>query len=209
MFTEILWDFDGTLFDTYPSTVDTLLRALEDKDIREDYDQMMVRIRESAGDAVKYYKNLYHLGEDFEERLEQYYRGLDRSRINLFPQAAEMIKAVHDSGRRNYLYTHRGYSAIQYLEERNLIDCFQDCITREDGFPRKPIPDAIRYLIEKHKLDMSKSLMVGDREMDMLAAKNAGVMACFFDPYTSEKSETADYHIHALEELKSIIGLTE
>jgi phosphoglycolate phosphatase-like HAD superfamily hydrolase len=30
MFAEILWDFDGTLFDTYPSTVDTLLRALEE-----------------------------------------------------------------------------------------------------------------------------------------------------------------------------------
>ena len=36
MFTDILWDFDGTLFDTYPGLVDTMLRALSDEGIREE-----------------------------------------------------------------------------------------------------------------------------------------------------------------------------
>lgn len=207
MFTGILWDFDGTLFDTYPGTVQTLLRALRDEGIQEDYDEAMARMHASISEALGYYIEKYGLGKPFEEKLSRYRRETVKENIGLFPHAADMIRAVYVAGRRNFLYTHRGDSAIEYLEMHGLIDCFQDCITYEDGFPMKPDPAAILYLIGKHKLDKDKSLMVGDRDIDMLAAKNAGITGCFFDPGADAASPSADYHIRSLDELYSIIGL--
>ena len=122
------------------------------------------------------------------------------------PTRAEVIKAINRSGKRNYLYTHRGDSAIEYLEDRDLIDYFQDCITREDGFPNKPNPEAILYLMDKHKIPKLQALMVGDREIDILAADNAGIKSCFFHPDTPEDSQSADYNIRSLEQIAPIIA---
>lgn len=46
------------------------------------------------------------------------------------------------------------------------------------GFPKKPAPDAARYLAEKYKAEGSSALYVGDSAVDMQTAKNAGIDAC-------------------------------
>lgn len=207
MFTDILWDFDGTLFDTYPGIVDSMLRALRDEGIEEAFDDVMLKMRESVSDAIDHFREKYRLAKSFDDSFDRYHRQIVRENVKLFPHVADVIRAVDGSGRRNYLYTHRGYSAMEYLEMHGLIDCFQDCITREDDFPMKPNPEAILYLIGKHKLDRTKTLMVGDREIDMLAARNAGIMPCFFDPGAKMDSPNADYRIRSMAELAPIIGI--
>jgi len=207
MFTDILWDFDGTLFDTYPGIVDTMLRALSDEGIREDYGEVMARMRESVSGALEHYRKRYYLGDHFLTRYDRYHRSMDRWGVDLFPYAAEALKAIHRSGRRNYLYTHRGHSALDYLTERDLIEYFTDYITHEEGFPTKPSPDAILHLIGKHKIDKGKAIMIGDREIDILAAKNAGIRGCFFFPDDSVTCESADFTIRSLREVAPIVGI--
>ncbi|NMV11770.1 HAD-IA family hydrolase, partial [Vibrio parahaemolyticus] len=44
-----------------------------------------------------------------------------------------------------------------------------------DAFPeKKPNPVALNWLMEKHQIQPSEMLMVGDSKHDILAAKNAG-----------------------------------
>jgi HAD superfamily hydrolase (TIGR01509 family) len=207
MFTDILWDFDGTLFDTYPGFADALLRALSDEGIQADYAEVMELLRVSVSVAIEHYRERYRLGDPFLERFDLYHREWNRSGVRMFPHAAEIIQAVHASGRRSFLYTHRGYSAMEYLEEQGLIDCFQDCITHEDGFPPKPSPEAILYLIGKHNIVREQALMVGDREIDILAAQNAGIQGCFFHPDPTVVCGKADYTIRSLDALAPIIGI--
>jgi HAD superfamily hydrolase (TIGR01549 family) len=206
MFTDILWDFDGTLFNTYPGITDTLVRALSDEGIQEKYSEVMAHLRDSVAGAIDYYTKAYRLGDTLAERFHRYNQAVDRTQVRMYPYAADVIKAIHRSGKRNYLYTHRGDSAIEYLEERDLIDYFQDCITREDGFPDKPNPEAILYLLDKHKITKSQALMVGDREIDILAAENAEIKSCFFHPDTPEERKSADYNIRSLEQIAPIIA---
>lgn len=207
MFTDILWDFDGTLFDTYPGIADTMLRALADEGIREDYEEVMALMRESVSGTLAHYRKQYHLDDSFLERYDRYHRAVDRWGVQLFPHAADVIKAIHRSGKRNYLYTHRGHSALDYLKERDLIDCFTDYITHEEGFPAKPSPDAILHLIDTHAIRKENALMVGDRQIDILAAQNAGIRGCFFFPDESVVCETADYTVRSLDKIAPIIGI--
>ena len=206
MYTDILWDFDGTLFDTYPGFVDALLQALSDEGIQAGYAEAMSLLRVSVADALDHYARNYRLGKAFTERFHRYHQAMDRSQVRSFPYAADVIRAIHKSGKRNYLYTHRGYSAMEYLEEHDLIDYFQDCITREDDFPPKPSPEAILYLIDKHKIIKSQALMVGDRKIDILAAENAGIKSCYFHPGAPEECKSADYNIRSLTEVAPIIS---
>ena len=59
---------------------------------------------------------------------------------------------------------------------------FADAVTADDGFPQKPAPDALRFLMRKHGLDGRACVMVGDRDIDLDAGKNAGMATCLFDP---------------------------
>jgi phosphoglycolate phosphatase-like HAD superfamily hydrolase len=47
--------------------------------------------------------------------------------------------------------------------------------------------------------------MIGDRDLDILAAKNAGIHACYFTD-SSEKSNIADFTINSFQQLYSIIS---
>ena len=108
-----------------------------------------------------------------------------------FENTCRTLKAIFDSGNKNFLYTHRGNSVYYYLKEYKLYDYFTDFVTSHDGFPSKPAPDAILHLIKKHNLNPAETLMSGDREIDVMAGKNAGVYGCLFSK--SERETKADF----------------
>lgn len=70
--------------------------------------------------------------------------------VKPFTGVESICKDIYLSGRSNYLYIHRGLSAIDYLKVHNLYEYFSDFITRENNFKRKPDPEALLYLIDKH-----------------------------------------------------------
>jgi phosphoglycolate phosphatase-like HAD superfamily hydrolase len=57
------------------------------------------------------------------------------------------------------------------------------------NFPSKPAPDAVNYICDTYGLDRSETVMIGDREIDVLSGKNAGCFGCLFTK--KEKPETA------------------
>ncbi len=56
-----------------------------------------------------------------------------------------------------------------------LLDIFI-CIADDPTHPdRKPNPGLLRAAADKHRLDLSRSWMIGDRESDVKTGQNAGV----------------------------------
>ena len=70
------------------------------------------------------------------------------------------------------------------LEETGLAPFFEEVVSVADGFPRKPAPDGLDYLVDKYGLDRRRTYYVGDRDVDARCAKNAGVGSILLDgPY--------------------------
>ena len=115
--------------------------------------------------------------------------------------AAEALREIVRQGGRNYLFTHRGPSALRCLKDDGLADCFTDHVIRPDGFPAKPAPDALMYLMEKHGVNQQSAVMVGDRQLDLDAGKNAGIETVLFDPDGYYKDATPDVRIAKLTDL--------
>ena len=98
-----------------------------------------------------------------------------------------------------------GIVAAYYLAKAGLTNYFTEVTSCGTTFARKPAPAGNQYLIEKHGLDKARTLAIGDRELDVLAAKNAGIHACLFS--REKKTSLAEYQICGFEELYGLLGL--
>lgn len=65
------------------------------------------------------------------------------------------------------MYTHKGIHANDILEHAGILKYFKEVVTSKNGFPRKPAPDGVNYLVEKYHLDVNSTFYVGDRNLDM------------------------------------------
>jgi len=203
-FTDLIWDFDGTLFDSYPHILSAYLKALADFNKELDSGELMARLKISLEEAHKY------TGADKElrERFKEY-----ESDITLEPTAkpipgiSELLKKACALGIRNYIYTHRSRSALTYLENAGILGCFTECVTNEDTghFAWKPKPDTINYIVEKHGIDRSRCAMVGDREIDVQSGVNAGCEGILFMPTSRTEPSVAKYRADSISELCEII----
>ena len=181
LISDIIWDFDGTLFDTYPETVNAFNRALKDNGIDETSENILNYVKISEGCAVKHFRELYGLGDTFIDKLNHYKNNTEYEMIRPFSFAAEVCKKFVTLGGRNYIITHRGDSTLKLLQYHGMQHYFTEIITKKYGFKRKPDPEAFQFLIEKYKINKSTALVIGDRECEILGAKGVGIKVCLFN----------------------------
>ena len=144
-----IWDFDGTLMDTYPVTfVSYLQRALRDFGHEVSDAEIMKQMLVDVPSAIRYYSELYDLPQLHERYI--FYR--DQGPIappTVFPQLKEVLARIRQIGGVNCIYTHRRASIYPFLELGGLRDAFAEVITPDDvpPFALKPAPDTVRRAI--------------------------------------------------------------
>lgn len=205
-FNHIIWDFDGTLFNSYPVMAGAFIDALSKRGIAEPVNTILSFMKISMGDAVNHYKEKYQLGDDFFEHYDVLRKNAEIENTKPFDGVAELCDMIYKRGGKNYLLTHRGESAIYFLEKYGMNENFAEAITSKQNFPRKPSPEAIIYLMEKYGFQRDEAIMIGDRDIDILSAKNAGIHTCYL-MNENVQSDIAEININCLSELYRIIDI--
>lgn len=176
-----IWDFDGTLFDSYPHSTQALYDTARFYGVNVEYDELSRAIRHSFARAFE----LVGLDSEQLKRFHQL-RGDDAfpPPIVPFPDAGTVLSALSAAGAKHYLYTHSNRRmSVRFLEKFGLDVYFAGYVTADDpGFAMKPSPDAIRYILSHWQIDPSEAVMVGDREIDMRCALGAWVDGMLIDP---------------------------
>ena len=203
-YTDIAWDFDGTLLDTYPSTIRIYEETLSSFGLKVSREELRLNLSISIGYAHKYYAEKYGMDFDvlrkrFAEQMER--NGLCIDEVSVYPGVEKTLKAIKESGRRNHLYTNRNQLALRYLEEFNILQYFDGFVTSENIGKSKPAPDGMYVLFHQYGILPEKMLMVGDRAVDMDAAKAAGADACFYNSNGIAVPEGTDFEIKDMVEL--------
>ena len=87
---------------------------------------------------------------------------------------------------------------------------FIEILTIEDGFQRKPNPEAINYLISKYNMNRNSTYYVGDRKLDIESANNANIKSILFIPKDSyiKPTKKENYIIEDLIEIKNILNVS-
>jgi HAD superfamily hydrolase (TIGR01549 family) len=118
------------------------------------------------------------------------------------PYAKETLAKLKELGYQNIIYTHKGRSTIEILKKIEIASYFYDVITKENGFKRKPDPEGILYILNKYNIEKEEAIYIGDRPLDLLCAKNAGIKSILYSP----KDSPIDFeHPHKIRDLKEII----
>ena len=198
---ELIWDFDGTLFDTYPLMARCLQRALLDEGVPADLAEIRRQMAVSLGTAFAHFS----AGEAVIARYKRYVEQSGPRAVAPFPGAEDVCARVVQQGGHNHLFTHRGASARWYLRESGLDRWFTCVVTDEDRLPRKPAPDGVLRILERSGQPRESFVMIGDREIDILAAHAAGIRACRFAPQAEEVSTEAEYRLREYREFFDVV----
>ena len=186
MYKTFIWDLDGTLLDSYKTIVDGLYDTYKEYGIELNKEEINEHvITYSVSSFIN--KMTGVTGISFDEMKKRYSEiGEEKKKeIRLIPGAKETLKALSDRGDKHYVFTHRGKSTESVLKQLDIYDVFDEIVTSQSGFARKPEPDGINYFVDKYDLDRKNVYYVGDRTIDMDCAKNAGVNGVLFLPYNS------------------------
>ncbi|WP_195454868.1 HAD-IA family hydrolase [Turicibacter sanguinis] len=207
MIKHIIWDFDGTLFDSYPGMVNAFLRALKKYEVEAEYDEVLKLFLNSEKTAVQYYQNQFLLGEELTEVYQDEKSHIDLSNMLPFPYAKEVCQRIKEAGRYNYILTHRGSTTYDILRKNGMVELFTEIVTKDNQFARKPDPEAIYYLLDKYQIHPKEAMIVGDREIETLLGQKAKVKTCFYESGNREPELQADYRVKSLEEVLTILNI--
>ena len=189
--TAYIWDLDGTLLDSYGVITAAAAETAAETGQKDPEDLVYRAVKQ--GSVTAYLKDVSaRSGETF-EKLMEHYRFHTHSHDNLITLtdgAAEALERLRNSGTVHFVYTHRGGSSEPILRRLGILDCFREVVTSEYGLAPKPSGDGVRYLLDKYGLDPRETWYAGDRTLDVLCAKNAGVMALLYLPQGSCVSAT-------------------
>jgi phosphoglycolate phosphatase-like HAD superfamily hydrolase len=193
MIQHVIWDVDGTLFDTYPAIARSFQAAAHTLGAPATYDEVMRLALVSVDHCVTTLCDTYALQPDqLEELFDQHYRTITPEDQPPFVGVEAVCEHIRTRGGLNLIVTHRRRSGLdRLLATHRLADYFTDITSNDDAYPRKPDPAAFVALIKKHQLPRATTLGVGDRDIDILAAQAAGLRAALFG--TNYGASTPDF----------------
>ena len=181
-----IWDMDGTLIDSYGAIVSSLADVARTCGAADSPETILKAVKQ--GSVSGYLRDLSAATGKSTEALYQMYRVTGHAKdheITLIPGAAETLEALQAQKAQHFVYTHRGATTRPLLERLGIAEYFTDVVTSENGFRPKPSGEGVTYLLEKYALDKNKTAYVGDRALDVLCAKDAGVQAILYLPEDS------------------------
>ena len=207
---QLIWDFDGTLYDTYGAIVAAFSTTLYEKFgvvVEADRIYRLVKVdtkycaQEIASETGLNQEKLLCLARD---------AYTDKSGIEQkpFEYVRNVCELVHSIGGANYLVTHRDRESLDaMLLAYDFQSFFKEIISADDGYPPKPSPESFEYIIKKYDLPHNETCGVGDRDLDVLAANSAGISSIYFCQNGSRHTE-ATVNLSSFKELCDLISLT-
>lgn len=212
----ILFDLDGTLIDSTDAIVSTFRHTFgkmehnfqgTDEDIKSligyPLDIMFQELgvpQEIVWDYVDTYKNRY--------------KDIAKQQTELLEFAKEAIELANTFARLSIVTTKTGIYSEQLLEHLELMKYFEFVTGREHVENPKPHPEPIHKTLDKMNIKNTCDIwMVGDTELDLIAANSAGInsigVLCGYGKEESLKEHTTYIAKNSLEAVKLIKELSQ
>lgn len=202
-FRHVIWDLDGTLLDTYPATDAALAAALNGLGQTVTLEALRPLTRITLDHAVSVWARRSGVAEaDIYAAYERHYARLGRAFSPAMPGALEALHSVRERGGLNLLATHRDREGARWrLEAAGLDSLLDDLLSVSDGYPRKPDPALFLALLDRHRLRPAEVLAVGDRDLDIVAGREAGCQTALLLTPGAPLDTWADRVLASLHEL--------
>ena len=213
----VIFDLDGTLLNTlddlYASTNYALAQHGLPKRTKDE-------VREFVGNGIRNLIRLAVAPHTSSELIDMVHATFDEhySTHNLvktapYPGVIELVESLKSKGISCCVVSNKGDYAVQPLVQHFFPDLFDMVVgeREKDGIRRKPWPDTVLACMEAVGSSSSNSVYVGDSEVDLKTASNAGIPCISVSwGFRSEDlllSNGATAIAHTTEELGTALGL--
>ncbi len=176
-YTTVIWDLDGTLLYTLTDLMNAVNSALKKYGYPE---HDLEFIRKAVGNGVKKLMELSIpdglSNPDYDRAYEAFnlfYKEHDLDNTKPYDGIASTVEKLREYGVKQAIVSNK----IDYAVKR-LNDTFfrMECaIGTQDGLRRKPDADMVLKAMEELGADRERTVYVGDSEVDIATAKNAGL----------------------------------
>jgi phosphoglycolate phosphatase len=139
-----------------------------------------------------------------------YFRKHSYDRTTLYPHTKEVLDYLKN--KNLFILTNRQKSlAKEALKYFRIYKYFKDIDGGDLDDCRKPSACPVNKFFDWHKIDKTKSMIVGDMDIDIKTGKAAGIYSCGFTGGIGDRQDieaaNPDYLIDELLELKNIIDV--
>lgn len=213
MYNYILFDLDGTLTNPAEGITNSVAYALDKFGISVDDKKSLYKfIGPPLSDSFQRY---YGFTKEQSMKAVEYYREYFSTRgifeNQVFKDTKDMLSTLKSAGKRIILATSKPDKfALQIIEHFNLTEYFDftACATMDET--RNCKDEVIKYALEGYPVkNLSETIMIGDREHDVLGANKAeidsiGVLYGFGD-YDELKKANATYIVKDMKQILEIV----
>lgn len=175
----ILFDLDGTLTDSSPGIINSIIYALKKYDIKVDDTS---ELRKFLGPPLhESFKEFYGFDENKAWEAVSFYReyfstkGLLENEV--YNGISSLLQKLRDNGKRLVLATSKPQRFTdKILEHFDLTKYFEFVAGSNMDGTRSKKADVIEYALHQCRVtDKSKAVMIGDREHDIIGASAVGI----------------------------------
>ncbi len=175
----VIFDLDGTLLYSLEDLKDSVNFVMKKHCFKE---YTIDEVREAIGNGVRLLmerilpkdidKNL------FEECLSEFKENYSKNMYNKtkpYDGVLDMLKALREEGYKIAVLSNKFDSAVKELSNKYFGELVDLAVGQKDGVKEKPSPLGIQEIAKELDTDIEACIMVGDSEVDIQTANNAGI----------------------------------
>ena len=206
----IVYDFDGTLVDTFADIAGSVNLALTEMGLNP-LDKKTIRGNIGSGMFNLMTRSLMESScNDIETSVllfQKHYSLHLLDQTNFYPNGKEIVKYFFD--KKNAILSNKPISFIEkILKALSFSKPFDSIIGGDSLDVKKPDPKGLLLMMNKFSCSPENTLMIGDSAIDIETGKHAGVITCGvtygLGNLDSLTNSNPDYLIDNLSQLKSL-----
>ena len=179
----VVFDMDGTLIDSVGDIAAAINRMRASYGLSALTRDAVVGMVGSGARVLVAKATADAPGLDQDEAFRRYRHEYDTHLVDsttLYPGVPEGLQSLRSAGFRLAVYTNKPHgSTLHILKQLRAEDLFSAVIGADSGFPLKPAPDALQYILRETDSDPGRSWMVGDNWTDVESGHAAGLRTAF------------------------------
>jgi len=212
----ILFDLDGTLIDSTDAIVSTFHHSFE----KMDYD--FKGTDEDIKSLIGYPLDIMYLELgipqeivwDYVHTYKERYKEISKQQTALLEFALEAVQLANTFARLSIVTTKTGIYSEQLLEHMDIMKYFEHVTGREHVEHPKPHPEPIHRTLDLMNIKKTCDIwMIGDTELDLIAANQAGInsvgVLCGYGKEETLKEHTTFIAKNPLDAVKLIKELSD
>lgn len=214
MVTHVIFDLDGTLL----NTIDDLADACNWVACRHGWPTHTVEeYKRFVGNgmaklAERFVPEAWRTPERLKQVLGEfmpYYDAHKEDKTAPYAGMPDAVAALKDAGIKVSVLSNKAHPMARSVVEHYYPGLFDDVQGAVEGVPVKPDPTLLLSMMDRMGAPRESTLFVGDSNVDIRTAKNAGFLSCGvlwgFRTRTELEAEGADFLVSTAEELTELI----